>query len=288
MPLPLAGISSFSSPIGEVTRLLTKDLIKFSLQLQHSICRRFLYALIYPRFVEDGLHSMVKKSAAEKQISTVSDVETASMPAHELVYRQLRELILFGELAPGQPVTIQGLTEQLGAGMTPVREAIRRLVAEGALESQGNRRVSVPQFSVANLDELIYARQAIEPELVARATERANDDDRELLSEIDGQLDQAIARGDVRAYLELNYRFHGTLYSLAEAPILAALADGLWLRFGPSLRVVCGRMGTQNLPDQHKSALEAMRFGDAAAAAKAMREDVIQGMEQVRLSLSEQ
>ena len=48
-------------------------------------------------------------------------------PAHELVYRRLREMILCGELEPGQAITIQGLVATLGAGMTPVREAIRRL-----------------------------------------------------------------------------------------------------------------------------------------------------------------
>ena len=68
----------------------------------------------------------------------------AGLPAHEVVYRDLRDLVLFGDLAPGEPVTIQGLVTRLGVGMTPVREALRRLTAEGALESLGNRRIQVP------------------------------------------------------------------------------------------------------------------------------------------------
>ena len=208
------------------------------------------------------------------------------LPAHELIYRQLRALVLFGDLAPGQAVTIQGLSERLGAGMTPVREAIRRLIAEGALEFQGNRRVSVPLLSADNISELIYARQWLDPYLTTRATERATGDDLADLTALDTELDQAISHGDLRGYLELNYRFHKRLYELAEAPILADVADGLWLRFGPSLRVVCGRMGTQNLPDKHKDMLAAMRAGDAEAAARAIREDVVQGMEQVRQSIA--
>ncbi len=210
------------------------------------------------------------------------------LPAHELKYRQLRELILFGEMRPGEAVTIQGVCESLDAGMTPVREAIRRLTAEGALEFMGNRRVVVPELTVDSVNELIFARQAIEPQLVVRATERMTDAGLEELGGIDAELDAAIATGDLKSYLEQNYRFHARLYVMAEAPILAAVADGLWLRFGPSLRVVCGRVGTQNLPDQHHEALAAMRAGDAGAAAKAMREDVIQGMEQVRRVLSAQ
>lgn len=209
----------------------------------------------------------------------------ARLPAHELIYRQLRRLVLFGDLAPGQAVTIQGLVERTGAGMTPVREAIRRLIAEGALESQGNRRVCVPLLSADNISEIIYARQWVEPHMTLRATERASLDDLAQLRALDVALDEAITKGDLRAYLELNYRFHKRIYEIADAPILADLAEGLWLRFGPSLRVVCGRMGTQNLPDKHKAMLDAMHARDAEAAARAIREDVIQGMEQVRHSL---
>ncbi|WP_371225117.1 GntR family transcriptional regulator [Roseovarius sp. 2305UL8-3] len=217
--------------------------------------------------------------------SDTPDPQPHRLPAHELIYRQLRNLVLFGDLAPGQAVTIQGLTDRLGAGMTPVREAIRRLISEGALEFQGNRRVSVPVLSADNISELILARQWLDPHLTLRATQRASLEDLDQLTALDQDLDNAISTGDLRAYLELNYRFHQHIYRIADAPILADLAEGLWLRFGPSLRVVCGRMGTQNLPDKHKDMLEAMHARDAEGAARAIREDVIQGMEQVRHSL---
>jgi len=210
----------------------------------------------------------------------------ARPPAHEVIYRRLRALVLFGDLAPGQAVTIQGLSGRLGAGMTPVREAIRRLTAEGALEFQGNRRVSVPHLSADNIGELIVARQWLDPHLARLATQRAGVGDLARLTALDDDLDKAIARGDLRGYLECNYRFHRAIYDIAAAPILAELADGLWLRFGPSLRVVCGRLGTQNLPDQHKATLAAMASGDGDAAARAIRDDVVQGMEQVRLALA--
>lgn len=209
------------------------------------------------------------------------------LPAHETIYRQLRALVLFGDLAPGQAVTIQGLCERLGAGMTPVREALRRLIAEGALEFQGNRRVSVPLLDAGHIGELIYARQWLDPHLAERATARASAADLRALTAIDDDLDRAILRGDMRGYLELNYRFHRRLYEMADAPILADVADGLWLRFGPSLRVVCGRVGTQGLPDKHKDLLEAMRARNGEAAAQAIRADVVQGMEQVRQSLAQ-
>lgn len=230
---------------------------------------------------------MMKIQATEKASEAAPPRAPAPAPAHVIAYQKLRKLILFGEIAPGQPVTIQGLVDTLGAGMTPVREAIRRLTAEGALEFQGNRRVSVPQLSSGNIDELIFARQVIEPQLVRRAAERITASDLTHLRDIDQRLDAAIEKGDVGAYLELNYRFHSAIYELADAPILLALADGLWLRFGPSLRVVCGRLGTQNLPDQHKEAIDAMAQGQIDVAAEAMRRDAIQGMEQVRRAFTD-
>ena len=133
---------------------------------------------------------------------------------------------------------------------------------------------------------MILARQWLDPHLAYRATTRAGAVDLARLTAVDDALDTAIRQGDLRAYLEFNYRFHSDIYDLAESPILADLANGLWLRFGPSLRVVCGRVGTQNLPDRHKEMLSAMQAGDAGAAARAIRDDVTQGMEQMRRALA--
>ncbi|WP_424977644.1 GntR family transcriptional regulator [Leisingera sp. S232] len=205
----------------------------------------------------------------------------AKLPAHEIVYQKLRAQILFGELVPGQAVTIQGLVETLGAGMTPVREAIRRLISDGALIFQGNRRVSVPLLGPQDLEELIFARQTIECELARRATSQIGVAGIEELASIDSALDKAIATGDVAGYLVQNYSFHTVLYSHAGAPILSDIADRLWLRFGPSLRVVSGRLGTQSFPDRHKDILDALRKKDPEMAALAMERDVCQGMEHV-------
>lgn len=209
----------------------------------------------------------------------------ANPPAHEVVYHQLRRRILFGEITPGQAVTIQGLVDTLGAGMTPVREAIRRLISDGALEFQGNRRVCVPTLTVQDVDEIDFMRQSLEPELARRAVSRASIAQIQALCDIDNELDAAISKGDVNGYLENNFRFHAALYALADAPVITSFADRMWLRFGPSLRVVCGRFGTQNLPDKHHELLDAIRAGDADRAARAMKEDVHQGMTLIRSAL---
>lgn len=216
---------------------------------------------------------LIKNKANAVQMS-----DTKS-PVHEQVYHTLKSQILFGDLVPGQPVTIQGLADALGVGMTPVREAIRRLISDGALVFQGNRRVSVPLISDSDIDQMKFARSSIESELSRRATPNLSPADIDELERIDQRLDSMIEDGDINGYLRLNHAFHKALYAHAQAPILRDLAERLWLRFGPSLRVVSGRFGTQSMPDRHKDIIAALREGDANKAALATAQDVEQGME---------
>lgn len=209
----------------------------------------------------------------------------AGLPTHEIVYRRMREMILHGDLAPGQAVTIQGLVETLGVGMTPVREALRRLTAEGALDALGNRRIAVPVLDARALDELRFARLALEPELARRAALHASPADVERLRQTDARLDRAIQKGDVQLYLIENHKFHAQLNAVADAPILTSMVEGLWLRFGPSMRVICGQIGTRNLPDRHTDLIHAFEAKDPDAAMEAMRSDVEQGMDMVVQSL---
>lgn len=203
------------------------------------------------------------------------------LPEHETTYRRLRDMLLFGAVAPGQKVTIQGLVADLEAGMTPVREAIRRLTAEGALEPQGNRRVLVPRLTLAQLDELAFARLAIEPQLARRACARMSEDGAAALAALDADIDAAISAGDLAGYLRGNYRFHFALYDTADAPILRGIAQGLWLRTGPSLRVVVEAGGARG-PDRHREALAALQSGDAQTLAEALAQDIRQGLDRIR------
>jgi len=209
------------------------------------------------------------------------------VPSHEVTYARLRDMILYGHLAPGQPVTIQGLIQDLGAGMTPVREAIRRLTAEGALLPQGNRRVAVPPMTLSMLDQVAFARLTIEPKLAELAAAHVTPALITRLEAADERVNRAIGTGDIPAYLAANHAFHFTLYEASAAPVLVDLVRSLWLRAGPSLRAVIGRYGRAAMPDRHSEALEAMRRGDAAALAQAVERDIQQGVDHVRQALSE-
>jgi DNA-binding GntR family transcriptional regulator len=215
------------------------------------------------------------------------DADSRKIPSHEVTYARLRDMILFGHLAPGAPVTIQGLIGDLGAGMTPVREAIRRLTAEGALLPQGNRRVAVPELSAEMLDQVAFARLAIEPRLAELAALRLTPVQIDRLDAIDGAVNRAIDGGKLPEYLAANHAFHFAIYEAANAPVLLDLARSLWLRAGPSLRAVIDRFGREVAPDLHREALAALRNRDGEGFAAAIKRDIQQGVDHVRQALRE-
>ena len=203
---------------------------------------------------------------------------TAGATLHEQVYQSLRGAIMCGRFVPGRALTIRGVAAMLGTSLMPVREALRRLVAERALELLANRRVSVPHMTPARLDELCAARLALEPLAAVRALPHVDGTRLAELRQIDAGIDAALAAGEVERYLQLNQLFHLTLYRAGEPQVLIPLIESLWLQFGPFMRMVYGRFGTSNLVDQHELAIAAIRARDPEALRRAIAEDSSQGM----------
>jgi DNA-binding GntR family transcriptional regulator len=197
---------------------------------------------------------------------------------HEGVFRQLRDRILFGGIRPGAAVTLRGLAEDLGVSPMPVREAVRRLIASGALELQDNRRVVVPPMTRERFGQILFARRALEPELAARALESLSAADIAIIEDIDERIDQTMKSGDTEGYMRGNFQFHFAIYERANSDVLLALVESIWLQFGPFMRMAYGRIGTSILEDHHEFAIDAMRRGDAAALRSAIDADIGQGM----------
>jgi DNA-binding GntR family transcriptional regulator len=143
----------------------------------------------------------------------------------------------------------------------------------------------VPRLTAGLLDQIAFARLTIEPKLAELACANASPDLVAQLEALDRPINAAILAQDVHSYLMHNHAFHFALYEASQAPVLVDMARSLWLRFGPSLRVVVAREGVLALPDLHVEALATLGRGDAAGVAQAMLRDIAQGIEQVRLAL---
>ena len=201
-----------------------------------------------------------------------------SLTSHEAVYRALRVMIMHGELEPGQSLTIRGLASNFGVSMTPARDAVRRLSAEGALSISSTGRVGTQELSNERIEELASIRALLEPELASRALPRAHLNLLERLSNINSLIDQAIVKDDAVDYIRRNLEFHRTLYLRAQAPAMLALVETVWLQLGPTMRSLYSQLQRREASHNHRLAIAALKVGDEPSLKLAIRADVTQGL----------
>ena len=197
---------------------------------------------------------------------------------HASVYEELRARFITGKIAPGAALSTRGLALELGVSQMPVRDALSRLAAEGAVIIRSKRRIEAPPMSEARFSDLLTCRLLLEPKAAALALPHIDAALLKRLLEIDVAMDRAIEAGDVIGYMECNFAFHFSIYRANGRTTLNRLIETLWLQFGPFMRVVYGRYGTANLVDQHHVALAAIEAADAEALAAAIAGDIADGM----------
>lgn len=214
-----------------------------------------------------------------------SDAVSERIITHETVYDNLYAAIISGRFEPGKSLTIRGLAEEFGVSPMPIREAIRRLVALGALEMRSTRRVAVSEMTESRFREIVESRTLLEPEIAAKALPNTTPELIRKLEAIDDEIAAAMELGDPDAYSLKNREFHFTLYEAANSPIMLRLVESIWLQFGPFMRIVVGRLGTSLVADQHVNALTAIKNNDEAALREAIRLDIYDGMDRIGLEL---
>lgn len=204
---------------------------------------------------------------------------------HEHVFERVREAIISGQFSPGSTISVRKLASEYGVSAMPAREAIRRLVAMGALEMTDTRRITLATMSQKKLAEIRLARLALEPVLAVKALEHVTGSARakkrliDELTRCDTDLDAAISSGDATDYARFNSEFHFALYRVSEASVILGLVESLWMQFGPFMRVVIGRMGTAWFKDdKHKEAIAAIRDEDPGRLQQAISADIGDGM----------
>lgn len=198
--------------------------------------------------------------------------------AHDRLYRTLRLQVMYGDLRPGQALTLRGLARQHDVSMTPVREALRRLVAEGGLALSSSGRVTTPELSNDRIEELAALRALIEPELASRALPRAHLALIDRLQTINMANAEAVVKQDAVGYIRTNLEFHRTLYLRAQAPAMLAVIETIWLQLGPTMRALYTRLRRNEPPQYHRMIIAALRAGDEPGLRLAVRTDVTQGL----------
>ncbi|MGE0253443.1 MAG: GntR family transcriptional regulator [Alphaproteobacteria bacterium] len=191
------------------------------------------------------------------------------------VYEEIRAGIFAGRFAPGERVTIRALAAALGVSPTPVREALNRLIAEGAFAPLANGSVAVPELDAGRFAELLEMRLALEGLAAARAAGRIAPAELAALDALLAELSGLAGRRAWAAYLDRHRDFHFRVYAAAGMPLLTATVEGLWMRCGPALGfVVPDYVARKRGATHHAALVDALRRGDAEGARAAVIADI--------------
>ncbi len=209
----------------------------------------------------------------------IPDIPAASnATTQEYVYERLRNAIMLGAIEPGTSLTMRGLAERLGLSPTPVREAVRRLSSEHAIQIKDNRRMTVPLMTPDRFEELVALRVAVEVHTAGRALPYVSDIIIEKLTEIDDRMDRFVRERDLDQLTLLNQAFHRALYTVNPAQASMPIIESIWLQLGPFQRQVITRVTEYYEIDRHKEILAALTTRNAASLDDAIANDIRDGV----------
>jgi len=193
-------------------------------------------------------------------------------PLHEEAADRLRDMIVEGELSPGERIREQALCDRLGVSRTPLREAMKVLAAEGLVILQPNRGAAVSDPSPADIADTFKVIGALEALAGELACERVNDKDIAEIRALHYQMALHHARGELREYFRLNQRIHEKLVELSGNRVLIETHRQLGGRIRRH-RFVANRSGGrwEQAMQEHEQMLEALASRDAKRVAEVLR-----------------
>lgn len=196
----------------------------------------------------------------------------------EAIYQRLRTAIMTGAIAPGTSLTFRGLSDALECSPTPVREAIRRLSTENAIEVLENRRMCIPAMSPARFEEAVALRIALESHASTRAMPYISEVLIDSVEQVDAELDEIVAGEDPSLLTIKNHEFHRKIYTANPNQVSLPAIESVWLQLGPFQHQVITESLAYYVVDRHKEIIAALRARDAVALAVAIEADIRDGI----------
>jgi DNA-binding GntR family transcriptional regulator len=189
----------------------------------------------------------------------------------DLVSEALRDEINQGILKPGDPVRMRDIADRLGVSAMPVREALRRLEAEGLVTFEKNRRITVAQLSADEISEVSEIRMELEALAIRHALPLLRADP-VAMARLDDLLKKMDDENDPDVWRTVNESFHRALYAGADMPRLEALVNSMMASIEPYIRIyVRTHEHLVHAQAEHHAIVEHIRSGDVAAAEAVIR-----------------
>lgn len=204
----------------------------------------------------------------------------------EYVADFLREGIISGQFPRGSKLKQAQIAEMIGTSITPVREAIKLLEAEGFILGSSHRGAVVAPFDINATEEITDLRVTLECKLGLKAVNRLSKKDLDELRDLQDQIEEASAKGDRDAVRSINYRFHELIYQAADLPQTLRFVRTLWARYPFDLiNKLDNRIDRAS--EEHREMLQALIARDEAAFLQALRTHIRSAWDEFKTSYSE-
>jgi len=196
----------------------------------------------------------------------------ARVTLNELAYARLKHALLSGRIEPGASLALRELAAQLGTSVMPVREAVTRLSAEGALAVLPNRGIRVPPLDAASAAELWRLRELLEGEACAEAARRAGAEDVARITALRDEVERCGRAGDLHGVLEANSALQFAIYGVGSGPLALQFIEVLRMKSVPHCTAGIRRMLHEHPAyfdecwANHDALVAAIARGDAEAA----------------------
>jgi DNA-binding GntR family transcriptional regulator len=216
-----------------------------------------------------------------------ADLDMLGVPVRETlqerVYAELRQALMRGAFAPGSILQLREVAGAMGTSAMPVREALRQLVAEHAIEVLPNRAFAVPRISKAVLRDLAATRMLVEGAAAERAAVLAGPAIASELRRINNDMMAAVRAGDRIRFRSANQEFHFCIYSAAKSPVMLNVIETLWLQAGPYLSLSFADNSAVPIvfQNRHEHAIEAINRANGEAARIAVAGDISDATEKL-------
>jgi len=192
------------------------------------------------------------------------------------VYEVLRAAILNGDLRPGESLSLTEISKQLNVSTTPVREALRRLEAQGLVTFSSQKRITVTELSVEELEEFYWIRIPLECRAFSRNFLKLKNAEIEELE----RLNKRMCRSEISApeWVRLNRKFHMILYGAAKSPVFKGALAWLWDNVTPYLNIYANdRSRVDEAGRMHAKIIEAVKKKRPEEGIKLMEEHLMSG-----------
>jgi DNA-binding GntR family transcriptional regulator len=208
----------------------------------------------------------------KRSVLSLSSMKISRSRLQDDVYERLRELILDGEIAAGQTVMVQALSEMFGVSAMPVREALLRLMAMQAFTIVSGRSIGILPLTEARLTDLDRIRRVFEGATAEWAVDNVSDAAIDSLEKIVRDMESAAGDRDVKRWLKLDREFHFTIYRLSGSEAACGVIEGFWLQITPYFHEMYRPDFLENA--NHRIILAALKARDKNGVGQGIREGI--------------